>query len=378
MGKTRPSKKDSSSKKSKKSKGLSAASSLSSNPLASKPSDPTPPPPVDQLLITAQALLDQLQFDDAYALALQTTHLYPNSAPAHSLLATTLLDLDPPQPEAAFAAYTTAASLDPTNPQYLLWAAQLHPDGGAGSVPIIEKACEILRGKSDDESRGLLTSALCSCAEVYMSDLCMEPDAEQRCERYVNEALLISPSSCEALVTLASVRISQTRVEEAKGALLRAREAVLAERGEDGSFSTAFSVRVGLARLLVEVEELETAVEVVEELVAENDQLVDLWYLGGWAMFLIGEKLEGGVGKGGEEEVKTKEEAWTVCRDWLGRCLKLVEVLEWEDEGIEEHAREVMAKVVAVVGEAEEKEEEEEEGEVDEGEWESEDEDMED
>lgn len=49
----------------------------------------------------------------------------------------------------------------------------------------------------------------------------MEPDAEPKCEQYVTEALLAVPDSAEALQTLASVRISQTRFDDAKAALSR-------------------------------------------------------------------------------------------------------------------------------------------------------------
>lgn len=47
----------------------------------------------------------------------------------------------------------------------------------------------------------------------------MEPDAEANCERFVAEALLAVPDSAEALQTLASVRISQTRISEAQSVL---------------------------------------------------------------------------------------------------------------------------------------------------------------
>lgn len=55
--------------------------------------------------------------------------------------------------------------------------------------------------------------------EIMMNS--MEPDAENNCERFVTEALLAVPGSAEALQTLASVRISQTRMDDAKAALER-------------------------------------------------------------------------------------------------------------------------------------------------------------
>lgn len=49
----------------------------------------------------------------------------------------------------------------------------------------------------------------------------LEPDAEEKCERYVTEALFVVPDSAEALQTLASIRISQNRIDDAKAALER-------------------------------------------------------------------------------------------------------------------------------------------------------------
>jgi cytochrome c-type biogenesis protein CcmH/NrfG len=46
-----------------------------------------------------------------------------------------------------------------------------------------------------------------------------EPDAEQKCEAYLEQALKIDPNSVEAYQTLASVRLSQQRPDDAKQAL---------------------------------------------------------------------------------------------------------------------------------------------------------------
>jgi len=49
----------------------------------------------------------------------------------------------------------------------------------------------------------------------------MEPNAESSCEAFVTEALLLGPDNSETLQTLASIRISQLRIEDAKAALER-------------------------------------------------------------------------------------------------------------------------------------------------------------
>ncbi|KAJ1557649.1 hypothetical protein HK405_015496, partial [Cladochytrium tenue] len=65
--------------------------------------------------------------------------------------------------------------------------------------------------KGSDEAAALrrrISSALCSMTEIYMTDLCDLPEAEQRCEALVHRALEVDPAGPEPLQTLASVRLS--------------------------------------------------------------------------------------------------------------------------------------------------------------------------
>jgi tetratricopeptide (TPR) repeat protein len=329
MAKTRPSKPSSASKKKDKKRQkslLNSTGGFSSNPLA--PSSSTED--VTTLVAAATALL-HVQHEPMEALTLATRALQqqPNSLPVLELLAEIQVELG--DVDTAYTLYSRAATLDPTGnhesvggsgPEKFLWLAQLSPNGGAEAVRWYETGVEVLRRfitlrdsgaaeTADLAERNLekkLVSALCGLAEIYMSDLCMEPDAESRCEAYVTEALLAMPESCEALQTLASVRISQQRVEDAVAALQRATE----QLGKEGAELPSYAVRIGLARLLIETAQYESAIEVLERLQAEDDQLPDLWYLGGWTLFLLGERERG-----------RKEgwmELWEAAREWLQSC----------------------------------------------------------
>lgn len=196
----------------------------------------------------------------------------------------------------------------------------------------------------------------------------METDAEQRCEKFVTEALLIVPTSAEALQTLASVRVSQQRVEDAVAALQRSFSLWKDLDVSSGEIPT-YASRINLSKLLIETEQHEMALEVLERLQLEDDQLPDLWYLGGWCLFLLGEQEpEGSHGRA---------ELWATSREWLENCetvsslslprtfafggtdrMKLYVVLEWEDEGIKEHASELLVKINAVLSERDDEDEE--------------------
>ena len=65
-----------------------------------------------------------------------------------------------------------------------------------------------------------LATALCSVAEMYLTDFCDEAEAEQRCEALATEAVELVQGLQEQVLaepyqTLASLRLSQERPEEA-------------------------------------------------------------------------------------------------------------------------------------------------------------------
>lgn len=238
-----------------------------------------------------------------------------------------------------------------------LWLAQLSEEGGHDSVKWFERGAGALRkaigkaeeeGKADvaDEKKRKLAETLCAVAEVYMTDLSWEEDAENRCEALISEAGLVAPDHADTWQTVANVRISQERVDEAKAALERSM-AIWRDVETEDVRVPAFPTRIGLARLLIEVGMEERAVEVVERLVTEDDQSVEAWYLGGFALYNAGGKLK-------EEEKEPEwKSAWRSARGWLAQCLLLFQKLEYEDERLGEHANELLELVRKEVGDDE-------------------------
>lgn len=204
------------------------------------------------------------------------------------------------QVDSARTSFLRATVIDPDgaliSAEPYLWLAQLSEGGGQESITYFTKAIEVLRNEidvlediSDDddvvqvliEKRSKLADALAAMTEVYMTDLSWEPDAEQRCEGYITEAVAICPDSLSAgvLQTLASVRISQERFDDARQALKRSMEIwkdipfeVQSEMRPD------FATRISLSRLLMEVEAEMEAFEVLQGLIREDDQSVESWY----------------------------------------------------------------------------------------------------
>jgi len=272
-------------------------------------------------------------------------------------------------------------------PEKFLWLAQLSEDGGQDSVAWFERGAAALRSQIQSlteslesrpltrdaqeaviaEKRKRLAETLSAVVEVYMTDLSWEEDAEQRCEALITEATMLAPESAETWQTVANVRISQTRTEEAQEALKRSL-GLWADLAPEDPAVPPFPTRVSLARLLIEVEMERQAMEVAERLIAEDDRSVEVLYLGGYARYLVGEKLKNQAQPSDDEAWKN---SWRSSRKWLTQCLKVFGQEEYEDERLGEHAQDLLKSIKGELGEqAEDGEDAWEDTDDDEDEWE--------
>lgn len=244
-----------------------------------------------------------------------------------------------------------------------LWLAQLSEEGGQDSVNWFEKGALCLRiqiqalldrKKLDaggeallEEKRRKLAVALCGVVEVYMTDLSWEEDAEQKCEALVTEATMVAEGFAEPWQTLANVRISQQRIEDAKAALKRSLD-LWKDLEPDNDKVPDFPTRVSLARLLMEADMDVEAIEVLERLVGEDDTSVEVWYLGGWGLYIMGEKQKTGEVK--SEDGDSWRVSWISSRQWLNQSLRLFDLQDYEDERLGEHAQELLASLNKELG----------------------------
>lgn len=182
---------------------------------------------------------------------------------------------------------------------------------------------------------------------------------------------MVAPESSEALQTLASVRISQAKLDDAQAALTRSLELWTDLDPEDPAVPD-FPARISLARLLMEAEMEDDAFEVLDRLVTEDDTSVEAWYLGGWCLHLLGERRQAGAGESSDKDESAHEVSVLLrgSRDWLTNSLKLYGMLDYEDERLKSHAEELVKKLDAVLGPPAAEDADDEDG----GEWEDDDE----
>lgn len=351
----------------------------------------------EEALQYAQKLLSVVQPTDAPT---------QRSLPALNLLGEINVELG--EIDAAREYFTRAVAADPdcTVPEELgggaekfLWLAQLCEQGGAESVSWFEKGAAVLKkeiaqledpsSRRDqeereallEEKRGKLANALCGVVEVYMTDLSWEEDAEQRCEALVTEALMVAPEKPEILQTLASVRLSQMKIEDAQSALRRS-ISLWSDLDPEDPDVPDFPLRISLSRLLMEAEMEEEAMEVLERLALEDDQSVEACYLGGWCLHLLSEKRKqqanGAMTDGESTESKQVLAAQKASRSWLLNTLKLYKQQDYEDERLRDHTNELVEELNKVLGPPPAEKPDGEEDDEEEEDWEDDGEDAED
>lgn len=138
------------------------------------------------------------------------------------------------------------------------------------------------------EKRGIqevqeqMCSGYCSLAELYLTDLCFEPDAEGACEKYLTKAASLNPSSPEVSQLFCSFYISRKQPAIAKQHILKALEILNQASNlisETEPFAVSFEFKVTTARLLVELKEYHLAAELLAKLLEENESIVEPWIL---------------------------------------------------------------------------------------------------
>lgn len=375
--------------------------------MAPRAGDKKDAPNLSKLIADAETQYEVGNLDEAIALASKALELTGEGGDfelkALNLLG--VLNVEDGEVEEARDYFLRAIKLDEEGtldekigggPEKFLFLAQLSEEGGQDSVQWFERGASALRKQIQtlndvanktpeqqaalEEMQSKLGGVLCAVAEVYMTDLSWETDAEQRCEALITEAMLIAPEYPETWQTVANVRISQERLDEARTALKRSLD-LWQDLPPEHPSVPEFPTRVSLARLLMETEMEEQALSVLERLVTDDDSSVEVWYLGGWCLYVAGEKLREAKPQQQNGTVGASEEwkaTWGYARKWLTQSLKLYELQEYEDDRLGEHAVELLQSINKELGEPPEGEDEEEWSGISDDEDEDDDEEMQD
>ncbi|KAJ2749232.1 hypothetical protein GGI19_005762 [Coemansia pectinata] len=110
----------------------------------------------------------------------------------------------------------------------------------------------------------------------------------------------------------------------------------------DPTLIPSYENRLALVRLLLELDDKEKALGLLEQLQKEDDENVDAWYLFGWTYHLQSEDMATG-----DDEDKT--ELLRSARECFKQAIKLANMLDYENDGLIDHALELVAAIDAIV-----------------------------
>jgi tetratricopeptide (TPR) repeat protein len=230
------------------------------------------------------------QFEMAEKFFRRVIELDANFTPALDELALVLLELG--DPEQAVSLLRRSIQ---THPQgnlrigdqgYLKYLTLAQLIEGRGALTCYTKGAELLQqlqqSCDDAEERDFLSKktaeAYASAAELYLTDLCMEADAEESCESLLQKALDIDPNNTDALQTAASCRLSQARNEDALEMITKSYDTWKSLDPHHDELPS-YGFRISTAKLFIELQSYPEAIAILDQLLLEDEDVTEVWYL---------------------------------------------------------------------------------------------------
>ncbi|XP_076010020.1 uncharacterized protein LOC143003311 [Genypterus blacodes] len=333
---------------------------------------------VHQLLEKTEEYMDSFDFDMAALFCQRALDVEPNNLQALDMLGDICSELG--DTHKAKGAFLRAVELRPDegHSKYM-YLGQIHT--GQEAVDHYTKGIQVLLCVLDkqaqsnqaeagaaagpDEALQLPTAkdacvAYCSIAEIYLTDLCMEEGAADKCREFIEKALHYHHDNSEALQLMASYLFSTERNQEGREYLMKSVEswlpaskqaAAAANTEEDTQTEIPpYESRITTAKLLIETEEYEVAVDVLEGLLEEDDEVVQVWYLSGWVCYLQMGKVKEGTEEEAEEAEETEETEERsalkeAARSYLTNAKKLYNKLRCDDQPVLEHVEQLLGEL---------------------------------
>lgn len=234
----------------------------------------------DDLLQHAESLFDRFEFEAAAAFserAIQAAHAtLESTTTAYSILTACLLEMG--NLEQARERFLEMLKMDGlevrVRVETLFGLAQLCT--GQDALRYYIEGIAVGTG-NQLVPPDVIACAHASIAELYMTDLCELAAAEAECEQAIRRALESSNGeSVDAHRVAADLRLVQGRSEDAK---LHAEKlhSLLTASGTPHGLS--YDTRIAISKLFIELDMHSPAISTLEELLQEEDEVPDVWYL---------------------------------------------------------------------------------------------------
>lgn len=270
---------------------------------------------MDDLLDKATEMMEEYKYDLAKKFCERALELESDHPRALEMTGNLLLELGEVEraqhclgraivvaPEEGHTKYMTAAQLFPgtqARDLYLKGIEVLQKSSSAPEVcrsthssPCSLPSCTPLSLEQEAQARSELSTAYVALSELYLTDLCDEPEAEVEARRLVTLATQADPGNPEGWQGLASLLVVVGDTAEALAAMETSlglwlpQHLAWTREGEGEQTSLTYTTRLAAVKLLLDLEELDKAATILDTLLEEDDEVVAPWYLQGWLNYL--------------------------------------------------------------------------------------------
>ena len=247
--------------------------------------------------------------------------------------------------------------------QYFLKAVKLEPDTGhikylylgqisegQEAVNYFSNAINILKlklesilnntkdaGEKQMQQRSIntdISNVYCSLAEIYMTDCCMEEDAQKLCEYFCKQAIGTNDKNPDSYIVMCNFLLSSNDMVQAKESALKLYNLwrSLTESQQDNiPTAMSYECRVSLIKVLIEIEYFDKVYDIVDQLIEENEDDIRIWYYLGLAKYFL------------LQADKNNDNP----RFYLEKALELFEKTGYKDDDMKTHIEEMLGSCPA-------------------------------
>eukprot|EP00088_Acartia_fossae_P016031 TRINITY_DN18933_c0_g1_i1.p1 TRINITY_DN18933_c0_g1~~TRINITY_DN18933_c0_g1_i1.p1 ORF type:complete len:364 (-),score=90.15 TRINITY_DN18933_c0_g1_i1:36-1127(-) len=304
---------------------------------------------IEDVLNKAEDYMDEYKYDLAQRFCERALEMDNDNTRALELTAGLLLEMG--KVESAQHCLGRAIHLEPhTGHSKYLSLAQIM--SGCESRDLYRKGIEIIKAKLSStgvaenmaELSRDLSNAYVSIAEIYMSDLCDESEAQEQSKKCIELSIESDPTNPESLQAKANYALVTGNLEEAKEsidkslALWLPQQLKFLENGYGDETHLSYTFRLSTAKLLLDLEEWDTATKVLESLTEEDDEVVASWYLLGWLNYL---------------RSRTEPDYCGNSKFYLEKAVAVNQANPTDDQAMVEHIKELLSELQNVKDDSE-------------------------
>nr|CCA15620.1 conserved hypothetical protein [Albugo laibachii Nc14]CCA16319.1 conserved hypothetical protein [Albugo laibachii Nc14] len=236
-----------------------------------------------ELMAKGEELIDQCQPDVAIQFFEKALLLEPKNTKILDVISELATEID--DSERALKAFQESIKVAPAdNPTKWLNAAQLVYGEKAREyteqgIHFLKQELEAIESRVEEvfATKKQICAAYCALGELYMTDLCDIEDAERKCEEAFKSAMQHDVGLPEPTQALASLRLTQTRTHEATELLEKTYHRIMELADDNLMPDSVFRTVTG--KLLIEVNMYDQACDILEDVVNEDDEDAEVWFL---------------------------------------------------------------------------------------------------